>query len=679
MVLAVLVMFSHYALWELLCLVRLLRKGLMIADLSIQYYYECVICDLGGNLLCCDSCPRTYHLQCLDPPLKRIPNGKWQCPKCSQKTDHLKPISNLDSISKRARSKIITLKSQSGIKSSSTDKVSQIFGGSILSKKRSSSKGKSVLTLGIKPLEKKSDSSQVDVSDSTKPTDASIGSPLSPRKFLLFLKLQDQSPNDEAPEEKHDLPHANGSTGIKFVLAIGASSDKAKKRKVEVSNEDSQKKHRTDKKKRSATASKKRRSKTNTSSPGTSKVHEKRQTVNNGVSASLSEENDKTKSSDSGRREEFTQEAAQPLDESEKAGVPVDETLMCEDTVSFELQQVDRVLACRIQGGDASSKRHISVTAGDDLRSDDLVMSENQNKMEEKFACDIDLDSRVVENLAEDNPNVSGSPDEEESMKNEVRVDQEHVYGRSVNKELKEENAMDLSGKDDKDSGSAVVNVKEQDEFAMSTEASGERNEKMVEESAGISLRNDEGPTVCEIPISCETIDMKEVNTKMRTKSNAENKIQESAVAESAHANGETISYEFLVKWVGKSHLHNSWIPEAQLKVLAKRKLDNYKAKYGTSVINICEERWKQPQRIIALRTFKDGTREAFVKWTGLPYDECTWESLNEPALKNSSHLIDLFDQFECQTVEKDASKDNLPRGKGDCQQSDIVALSEQP
>nr|KYP50255.1 Chromodomain-helicase-DNA-binding protein 5 [Cajanus cajan] len=76
------------------------------------YYYECVICDVGGNLLCCDSCPRTYHLQCLDPPLKRIPNGKWQCPRCFEGNDQLKPINHLDPISKRARTKVVTAKSK---------------------------------------------------------------------------------------------------------------------------------------------------------------------------------------------------------------------------------------------------------------------------------------------------------------------------------------------------------------------------------------------------------------------------------------------------------------------------------------------------------------------------------------------------------------------------------------
>ena len=56
----------------------------------------------------------------------------------------------------------------------------------------------------------------------------------------------------------------------------------------------------------------------------------------------------------------------------------------------------------------------------------------------------------------------------------------------------------------------------------------------------------------------------------------AENKIQEATLVESACVDGEKVSYEFLVKWAGKSQIHNSWISESELKVLAKRKLDNY-------------------------------------------------------------------------------------------------------
>jgi sorbitol-specific phosphotransferase system component IIC len=52
-----------------MCL-HLLTPCYLLINFAFQYYYECVICDLGGNLLCCDSCPRVYHLQCLDPPLK---------------------------------------------------------------------------------------------------------------------------------------------------------------------------------------------------------------------------------------------------------------------------------------------------------------------------------------------------------------------------------------------------------------------------------------------------------------------------------------------------------------------------------------------------------------------------------------------------------------------------------
>ncbi|KAJ5121348.1 uncharacterized protein N7515_009309 [Penicillium bovifimosum] len=46
---------------------------------------ECSKCGDGGDLLCCDTCPNSYHYECLDPPLdpKNPPKGDWHCPKCS--------------------------------------------------------------------------------------------------------------------------------------------------------------------------------------------------------------------------------------------------------------------------------------------------------------------------------------------------------------------------------------------------------------------------------------------------------------------------------------------------------------------------------------------------------------------------------------------------------------------
>eukprot|EP00850_Spirogloea_muscicola_P005371 SM000024S07833 [mRNA] locus=s24:859927:867669:+ [translate_table: standard] len=42
-------------------------------------------CPTGSQLLLCDSCPRSYHLACLNPPLQSsddLPEGEWHCPKC---------------------------------------------------------------------------------------------------------------------------------------------------------------------------------------------------------------------------------------------------------------------------------------------------------------------------------------------------------------------------------------------------------------------------------------------------------------------------------------------------------------------------------------------------------------------------------------------------------------------
>ncbi|XP_025064841.1 autoimmune regulator [Alligator sinensis] len=44
---------------------------------------ECAVCRDGGELICCDGCPKAFHLACLMPPLTEIPSGTWRCLSCS--------------------------------------------------------------------------------------------------------------------------------------------------------------------------------------------------------------------------------------------------------------------------------------------------------------------------------------------------------------------------------------------------------------------------------------------------------------------------------------------------------------------------------------------------------------------------------------------------------------------
>ncbi|XP_075363667.1 autoimmune regulator-like isoform X3 [Mycteria americana] len=43
---------------------------------------ECAVCGDGGELICCDGCPRAFHLTCLVPPLPCVPSGTWRCGSC---------------------------------------------------------------------------------------------------------------------------------------------------------------------------------------------------------------------------------------------------------------------------------------------------------------------------------------------------------------------------------------------------------------------------------------------------------------------------------------------------------------------------------------------------------------------------------------------------------------------
>uniref|UniRef100_A0A6B2L0Q8 PHD-type domain-containing protein n=1 Tax=Arcella intermedia TaxID=1963864 RepID=A0A6B2L0Q8_9EUKA len=45
----------------------------------------CKFCNATGDLLCCEKCPTSWHLYCLQPPLKDFPEGDWSCPLCEKK------------------------------------------------------------------------------------------------------------------------------------------------------------------------------------------------------------------------------------------------------------------------------------------------------------------------------------------------------------------------------------------------------------------------------------------------------------------------------------------------------------------------------------------------------------------------------------------------------------------
>ncbi|XP_070687094.1 transcription intermediary factor 1-alpha-like [Pempheris klunzingeri] len=42
----------------------------------------CTVCQTGGELLCCDKCPKVFHLSCHVPTLHKSPSGKWFCSFC---------------------------------------------------------------------------------------------------------------------------------------------------------------------------------------------------------------------------------------------------------------------------------------------------------------------------------------------------------------------------------------------------------------------------------------------------------------------------------------------------------------------------------------------------------------------------------------------------------------------
>lgn len=84
---------------------------------------SCDACGEGGDLICCDRCPASFHLGCYDPPLDEndIPAGLWLCKEC-RAADENKPASSRSSRAQSPADNKSDTEKKSGLRNRSNSK-----------------------------------------------------------------------------------------------------------------------------------------------------------------------------------------------------------------------------------------------------------------------------------------------------------------------------------------------------------------------------------------------------------------------------------------------------------------------------------------------------------------------------------------------------------------------------
>ena len=103
-------------------------------------------------------------------------------------------------------------------------------------------------------------------------------------------------------------------------------------------------------------------------------------------------------------------------------------------------------------------------------------------------------------------------------------------------------------------------------------------------------------------------------------------------------------SAEFLVHWKGKSHAHNAWIREDELKQTAPDIVERFVAANGRRNVSLMREAWMRPQRVVNV-TGVPPNMQVYIKWWELPYKYCTWEKCD--AHPEFSMLLERYSQFD--------------------------------
>ncbi|KAG0562176.1 hypothetical protein KC19_9G124000 [Ceratodon purpureus] len=627
------------------------------------YYYDCEVCGIGGELLCCDLCPRVYHLECLTPPLKRTPPGKWVCPTCRDRSGvmrsagssladarQLAKVKGGDDPSARGSHKLWRKEKPFGSPVISSDKLSKRKREDSDSKrrrKRSKSKGEEDgqrrLNCGYCGVE----TSSLRSSGLCDKCHSEIGAGTADYPSNSAPAECEETMHHEKDKQKSGRCHTCGERGV--VISCENCSCAFHKDCV---------------------------------------VPALRKTPKSPWFCS---------NCSSGGDYKLVDE--QPFD-----------------------AEVHRILGCRFVGcsGSPLSRRVTEMEKDRQLKVDSLEVEEGNadgsvtnvpgrpgdagmewKVVKRKQAGDVNPSKGAQAAVPMEIDSLSGagagaavanmqlksadSEDDEPEIKIVASESESTPERIPESTATKEKTATKLSS-------NGAIQVVEDPSFVIEIgghdmnlnvrlplDGVAKTDGNVLKEIARGGLSNFVLPQVEDVTTTTKKIENGRdtaadvaVREAPEKKGSSEPLCDRNTVG-TAGQGGQSPSLEFLVKWRGMSHIHNEWVSEKKLQVIAKRKLEKYIAKHGTAPLVIMDDRCLQPQRILARRVSKSGSAEVLVKWQGQPYDECTWEEERHPVIAKNVELVHLFDRYEAAAVVKKVNMVN------DGRPSEFEELTEQP